>query len=440
MRYGIKTLDDVDVKGKTVLCRVDMNCPVDAKTGQLLDVTRIERCAPTIIELSATGARLVLLTHQGGDLEYMNYASTKHHARVLSELTGRQVSFIDDICGPYARRRIQRLNDGEIVLLDNVRFMAEEMTMFEKTLRLSPQEQAKTVVVRRLAPLADLYVCDAFAAIHRSQPTLIGFAELLPSAMGRLFEQELMALERVGQQPERPCFYVLGGAKIEDALAIASSVLKDNICDRVLTSGLLANIMLIAKGVDIGRPSWESIAVRHLDVYVELAQSILEEFGDRIALPSDLAYIRESRRSEVGVGELPVDQPVVDIGRETVRSYCEALKAARTVFLNGPAGVFEKPESEYGTKSIWEAVAYSHAYSVIGGGDSLAAANKYGLAKRFSYQSTAGGGLVRLLSGEELPVIRALRNAAEREVLETTVATQADCASGGYPELKRPFT
>ena len=180
MKYGINTLDDIDVGGKVVLCRVDINAPLDPKTGGLRDITRLKGCAPTVRELAEKGARVVLLAHQGGDLEYHNYASTEPHAAVMAELIGRPVQFIDDVCGPAARERIQALQDGEVLLLDNVRFCGEELTLFETKLNLCPEDQAKTLVVRKLAPLADLYVCDAFAAAHRSQPTLVGFEQVLP--------------------------------------------------------------------------------------------------------------------------------------------------------------------------------------------------------------------------------------------------------------------
>ena len=163
MRYGINTLDDLEVVGKTVLCRVDINSPIDPTSGELADVTRIKGCAPTLRELAEAGARVVVLAHQGGDLEYHNYASTEPHAKVLSELIGRPVAFIDDVCGPAARDAVMALADGDVLLLDNVRYCGEELTLFENKLKLSPEDQCKTLVVRKLAPLAELYVCDAFA-------------------------------------------------------------------------------------------------------------------------------------------------------------------------------------------------------------------------------------------------------------------------------------
>lgn len=413
MRFGICTLDDFEVEGKTVLCRVDINQPVDRKTGTLKDLTRIKACLPTLRELSGRKARLVLLAHQGGDLEYKNYYTTEPHAKVLSELLGRTVKFVDDVAGPAARAMIKDLQPGEILLLDNVRFVSEEMTLFETKLNLSQEEQSNTQVVKKLAPLADLYVCDAFAAAHRSQPSLVGFEQVLPSAMGRLFEEEFCVISGIMERPERPCTFILGGAKIQDAFMMMSTILSNGSADNVITGGLVSNIMFLAKGVDIGKPSAELIQKMNLSEYVKAAKEILDRFEDRILLPVDLAYV-DGTRKEARVGSLPGDKLYVDIGAETVEVYIRAIEKASTIFINGPMGVFENEPSEYGTKSVWEAAATSKAYSVLGGGDSITAANKYRVENEFSYICTGGGALVRFLTGEELPVVKALRYAANK--------------------------
>ena len=414
MKYGIHTLDDFDWQGKVVLCRVDINAPLDPETGGLRDVTRLKGCAPTVRELAEAGARVVLLAHQGGDLEYHNYASTEPHAAVMSELTGRPVSFIDDVCGPAAREAIGRLADGDVLLLDNVRFCGEELTLFETKLNLSPEDQAKTLVVRKLAPLADLYVCDAFAAAHRSQPTLVGFEQLLPSAMGRLFENEYANLARLRENPARPCVFVLGGTKIQEAFPMMAAALRDGVVDTVLTAGLVANVMLAARGVDIGEPSMDFIRASQLERFVEESRTILAEHGRRIVLPADLAYVVDGPRVEVAVADLPVDAPLVDIGQRAVDEYRALIAAAGTVFVNGPAGVFEQPQTEYGTRAIWEAMAESAAFSALGGGDSVTAMNRFGLADRFDYVCTAGGAMVQFLSGKPMPVVEALKASAAR--------------------------
>ena len=410
---GMYTLDDFDLKGKTILARFDMNSPLDPKTREPLDITRIEKSIATLRELSGKGAKTVILIHQGSDIEYHNYASTKPHSRIISQLLGKPVEYIDDVCGPAARDKIKALKSGQILMLENVRFMAEEMTLFETKLNLSPEEQAKTLVVRKLAPLADLYICDAFAAAHRCQPTLVGMEEVLPSAMGRLLEKEIVSLNKLLQNPKKPCIFILGGAKIQDAFLMIDSILKNNIADLVLTGGLLAQVMLLAKGIPLGKPSEELIKKKNLEEYIDKSKDILNKFGNKIKLPIDLAYVSEGRK-EVEVNKLPVDQVLMDIGSNTIGKYKQIINEAKTIFFNGPAGVFEKTEAELGTKSILTAIAKSNAFSVIGGGDSITAVNKYNLADDISYISTGGGALVRFLSGEELPVIKALIKSAKK--------------------------
>ena len=415
MRFGIKTLDEFDVRGKTVLCRVDINQPVDREKGTLKSINRIRACVPTVRELSDKGARVVLLAHQGSDIEYKNYYTTRPHAAVLSELLGREVKWIDDVCGPAARDAIRALKDGEILLLDNVRFVAEEQTLFEKKLRLSHAEQAKTLLVTKLAPLADLYVCDAFAAAHRDQPSLCGFEQLLPSAMGRLFELEYCAVSQVMEQPERPCVFVLGGAKIADAFEMMQTVLSRGVADRILTGGLVGNIFLCAQGREIGQGSVDFILKSNYGEFIDRAKELCAQYDEKIAVPCDLAWVENGERQEAPLGAVPAHIAAVDIGAQTAAQYREVILAAGTVFVNGPMGVFEQTASEYGTKTVWQAIAETKGYSVLGGGDSITATEKYALTDRMGYICTGGGALIRFLSGEELPVVRALRHAAQRQ-------------------------
>ena len=410
MRFGIRTLDEVSVRGKTVLCRVDINQPVDRATGTLKSINRIRACVPTVRELADKGAKLVLLAHQGSDIEYKNYYSTKPHAAVLTQLLGREVKWIDDVCGPAAREAIRGLREGEILLLDNVRFVAEEQTLFEQKLRLSHVEQAKTQVVEKLAPLADLYVCDAFAAAHRDQPSLCGFEQVLPSAMGRLFEQEYCAVSQVMEQPERPCVFVLGGAKIADAFQMMETVLSRGVADTILTGGLVGNIFLAASGSGIGQGSLDFIYKSNYGEFIEKAKTLYMRYGDKIQLPKDLAWVKNGKRQEALVGEIPAEIAAVDVGYWTAKSYREAILSAGTVFVNGPMGVFEQVASEYGTKAVWQAIADTKGYTVLGGGDSITATEKYELTEKMGYICTGGGALIRFLSGEELPVVRALRH------------------------------
>lgn len=412
MRFGIRTIDEFDVKDKIVLCRVDINQPVDREKGTLKSTARIEACVPTIKELSEKGAKLVLMAHQGSDIEYKNFYTTEPHSKVLSQLLGKEVQFIPDVCGPAAIEKIQSLNGGEILLLDNVRFVSEEQTLFEQKLCLSHEEQAQTLLVRRLAPLADLYVCDAFAASHRDQPSLCGFEQVLPSAMGRLFEKEYCVLSELMEAPERPCTFVLGGAKIADAFLMMEAVLNASVADHILTGGLVANILLAAKGEDIGKGSMDFILKSNYGEYIDKAKVIYEKYQDKIVLPTDLAYTEGGVRKEAKIGSIPEQAGLTDIGADTSAAYQKYIRESKTVFVNGPMGIFEEEATEYGTKAVWEALGDTEAYTVIGGGDSITATTKYDKTAAISYICTGGGALIRFLTGEELPVVKALRHGA----------------------------
>lgn len=412
MRFGIRTLDELHLSGKTVFCRVDINQPVDRASGTLKSINRIRACVPTVRELSDKGAKVVLMAHQGSDIEYKNYYTTKPHAAVLSELLGREVKWIDDVCGPAAREAIRALKDGEILLLDNVRFVAEEQTLFETKLRLTHEQQARTLLVEKLAPLADCYVCDAFAAAHRDQPSLCGFEQVLPSAMGRLFEQEFCTVSQVMEAPERPCVFVLGGAKISDAFLMMQTVLSRGVADHIVTGGLVGNIFLTALGEQIGQGSLDFILKSNYGEYIDRARELYAQYADKIVLPKDLSWVENGGRKEALLGSVPADIGAVDIGHETVREYQQLILNAGTVFVNGPMGVFEQLESEYGTRAVWQAIADTKGHSVLGGGDSITATEKFGLTDRMGYICTGGGALIRFLSGEVLPVVRALRHGA----------------------------
>ena len=414
MKFGICTLDEFDLQGKTVLCRVDMNQPVDKVHDTLKSTQRIEACAKTVKEIAEAGAKVVLLAHQGSDIEYKNFYCTRPHAKVLSGILGREVKWIDDVTGPAARRAIQDLQPGEILLLDNVRFCAEEQTLFEQKLCLSHEQQADTEVVRKLAPLADLYVCDAFAAAHRDQPTLCGFEQVLPSAMGRLFEEEYCVVSGLMESPRRPCVFVLGGAKISDAFMMMETVIRNGTADQILTGGLAGNILLAAKGEKIGKGSMDFILKSNYGEYIEVARGLLEKYADKIILPLDLGYVEAGVRKECGLDAVPEEITAVDIGSKTIALYEDIIAKAATVFVNGPMGIFEEEASEKGSRAVFEALASTRAYTVVGGGDSVTAAKKYKVTDQIGYVCTGGGALIRFLTGEELPVVKALRHAAEK--------------------------
>ena len=410
---GILTLDDFEYNDRTVICRVDINSPLDPKTKTIMDDNRIVKSLPTIQELNERGARMVLMAHQGDTLDYQNLIGLNQHAKILSDRLGQNIHFVDDVAGPAAREAVRRLKKGEILLLDNVRYLTEEVSTFLDYVKLDPADQAKTYLVRNLAPLADMYVGEAFAAAHRSAPSLVGFPEVLPTAGGRLFIEEFSAMSRVKENPEHPCVYALGGAKISDAFGMMREVLSTGAADYVLTSGLTGEIMLLAQGKQLGQATEAYIKSRGLEQFIAPARELLQSFPGKLLYPVDFAVNRNGR-VEVDADNLPVDELIVDVGHKTVEKYLAIVNQAKTIFVNGPAGIYEDPVSSYGTETLWKGIAAAPGYSVIGGGDSVAASKKFGVKDKMGYVCTSGGGLIRFLSGVELPVVTALRQAAQR--------------------------
>lgn len=409
---SIPTLDDVDVKGKTVLVRCDVNCPVN-QDKRIKDTTRIRRSIPTLKELSERKAKVVILAHQGDPLDYQNFTSLREHRDYLETFLNKEVEFVEDVAGPSAQEKIKKLREGEILLLENIRLYTEETIIFEEEVRLTPEEQCKTYLVTKLAPLVDLYVCEAFACIHRSEPSLIAFPRILPSVVGRLFEEEITALSKVKSSSQRPSIYLLGGAKILDAFRMMNHVLRDDSADRILTFGLVGQMMLKAKGYDLGKPSEELLKKKNLLSYVEKAEQMLKSYGKKVNYPQDLAMDDNGKRREIAIPNLPADGLILDIGKNTMNEYSQQIGKAKTIFMNGPAGMYEKEEFSLGTEKIWKEVASSSAFSIIGGGDTIAAAGRFGVEGKISHISTAGGGLIRFLAGETLPVIEALKKSGK---------------------------
>lgn len=408
MPLDIPSIDEFDLDGTRVLLRIDINSPVDRATGAITNENRIDRSLPTIRDLASAGARVVILAHQGDALDYENFGSLRNHAARLAERLGRPVQFIDDVAGPAARARIADLDDGDILLLENVRIHSEEMTTFESTVQLDDDQMAQTYIVRHLAPLFDLYVNDAFAAAHRRAPTLTGFQSLLPYAGGRQLIREVEMLERVAADPAQPCVFVLGGLKISDSFAMLQQALGAGIAERVLTGGLAGEVMLAAAGHDLGPATAAFIERRGLGGYVEEARRYAALFGERIAVPTDIAVERNGKRLEVAVDDLPVDELIVDIGEATIEAYEEVIGGAATIFVNGPPGVYETDVGSVGTRRVWQAVASAPGFTVIGGGDTVASAARFIDPTSIDYVSTAGGALIRYLSGQELPLLMAM--------------------------------
>jgi phosphoglycerate kinase len=404
----VRTIDDLDLAGTRVLLRVDINAPIDPVTGLIADETRIDKSLPTIRDLSDGGARVTIIAHQGDTLDYHNLVSLEEHASKLAEKLGRPVGFIDDVAGPAARGRIGALSNGDILLLDNLRFLTEEVSTFEGAVKLTPDEMTRTYLVRNLAPLFDVYVNDAFAAAHRNAPSMVSFQELLPSAGGRLLVAEVEALAAISDQPDRPCLFMLGGLKISDAFGMLGKVLGEGTADTVLTTGVVGQVFLLASGVRLGEGSERFISDRSLDAFIPEAADAIEAFGGRIALPLDVAVERDGARVEMAVERLPVPEPIIDIGAATMDDYEARIAAAGTIFVNGPAGVYEQEVGAEGTRRLWRAVAAADATSVIGGGDTVSSAGRFIDTDQIDFVSTGGGALIRYLSGVRLPLLEAM--------------------------------
>ncbi|ELY87807.1 phosphoglycerate kinase [Natrialba hulunbeirensis JCM 10989] len=397
----IDTLDDLDVEGTTVGVRVDVNSPID-DDGSLADDARLRAHVDTLSELVERGGRVAVLAHQGrpgGD----DFVSLAPHADRLSVLLDRPVEYVDATFTDAARQAVRSLDNGECVVLENTRFYSEEYMEFD------PERAARTHLVEGLAPVLDAYVNDAFAAAHRSQPSLVGFPTVLPGYAGRVMESELDVLGTIEETPE-PRVYVIGGAKVPDSIDVAWSVLEKGLADHVLTAGVVGNVFLIADEVDLGDASSDFIYEQGYWDEIDRAQDLLDAYGDRIALPRDVAVERDGDRHELAVNALPPrdGEAAMDIGHSTLAYYERILEDAGTVILNGPAGVFEDETFETGTKELYGA-ATSVPMSIVGGGDTASALRQLGV-EGFSHVSTGGGAALRMLTAEPLPAVTALEN------------------------------
>lgn len=382
----------------------------------IVNRNRIEASLPTIKVLLGKGARIVILAHQGDTLDYQNLVPLAEHAAILSDLLGKEVRYIDDVAGPAACGAVKSLQDGEAILLGNLRYLTEEVSTFENAVKLSPPEMLNTYLVRRLAPLADCYVNDAFAAAHRNAPSMVAFQELLPSAGGKQLIGEVTALNRVMQNPDRPLVFLLGGAKISDAFGMIRQALENDIADQILTGGLIGQVMLLARGIPLGDETEQLIKERQLDAFISPASEYMKCFPGKIICPQDLACEENGERCEIEVERLPVGAPIMDIGAKTAARYGQIIDKAATVFVNGPPGVYENPLFEWGTRTLWRAVAEAEGFTMVGGGDTVSAAAKFIDLSKIGYVCTAGGAMVRYLSGVKLPLMEAMARAQQRQL------------------------
>ena len=400
------TLDDVKVKDKVVLVRVDFNSAVDPKTKKIFEDARIRAHAETTIkELVEKGAKVVILAHQGrkGDPDFI---PLRQHAEILGKILHKPVKYVDDLYGDKAKNAIKNLKGGEILVLENVRTFAGE------TKEGTPVEHAKTELVKNLAPLADLFVNDAFAAAHRAHASMIGFTAVLPSVAGRIMEGELKSLSKVLENPEKPCVFILGGAKADDSLEISKYVLEKAIADCVLTGGVVGQVFLAARGVNLGKPNIDYLQKKELIDLEPGIKTLMQRYPEEIKTPSDVAVEINGKRREILVANLPTEFSMLDVGAKTVEDYAGIINNAKSIVISGPMGVFENKQFSFGTKKILEEIADSKAFSLAGGGHTISAIEEFGLTKKISYVSTAGGALIEFLMGKKLPGVIALEEAA----------------------------
>jgi phosphoglycerate kinase len=389
---ALRSVNDADVANKRVVMRVDFNVPLNKSTGVITDDSRIRASLPTIHLLLDRGASIVLMSHlgrpKGQVVESMRLEPVANH---LEELLGRPVTYVRDVVGEEASDVTASMEPGTAVLLDNLRFDARE-------------EQNDHDFAAKLASFGDVYVDDAFGAAHRAHASTEAVARMLPSYAGLLMEAEIEALSKVLENPDRPFMAVLGGAKVSDKIGVIERLLQ--IVDGIALGGGMANTFLLARGLEVG----ESLAEPD---QAETARRLIqqaEENGIALLMPIDVkvAPSLDDRAQVVDVDAIPSEMAVFDVGPKTVEQYGDRLAAARTIFWNGPMGVFEKPEFAKGTLGVAEAVAVSPAFSVVGGGDSLAAIEAAGVSDQISHLSTGGGASLEFLEGKVLPGVAVL--------------------------------
>jgi phosphoglycerate kinase len=399
VHFSFKTLDDVKFVGKKILLRVDLNSSVDPKTKKITDYSRIEAVRPTLDELSKS--KVVLMAHQGSPGSD-DFISLEQHTEIIRDM-GFNAIFVDDIFGQKAKKAIGRVQIGEILVLQNVRYFEGELK------KGPPPEVAKEQIVQELYPLFDLFVNDAFGAAHRSQASIVGFTTVLPSVAGRLVEKEIRTLTAATSTNKHPWTLVLGGSKVEDKVAILDKLLATGRVDNALLGGLIGTLFLIAAGKI---SNTYSAPIKGFEDSIETARELLAKHGDVLILPKDAA-IDMGHRVECNFPEMK-DAPFLDIGPKSAEEYTSIIKDSAVVFANGPMGYFEDGAFATGTMKVLQAIADCKGITVVGGGHMGAMAKKMNLENYITHISTGGGATINFLTGKKLDLIAALEESAKR--------------------------
>ena len=406
---GVLSLDDARLSGKRVLFRVDINSPLDPSMGEFLDDTRLRAILPTLRKLA--DAKVVILGHQSRPGRE-DFTSMEGHAQRIERILGRQIRFVPDVCGEIAMDAIKTMQQGEMLMLDNVRGHPQEIGLKRGT----PEELVESEIVQNLSSVCDAYVIDAFAAAHRNSPSLSGFGTVLPSFAGRLMEGEVEALSMAVESPPQPYVAILGGAKCDDSLLVAENLLAAGKVEKIIAVGVVGNLMLWAAGYDIGEVNRVFIERSLDDSFAEtkeLADKIWSEHSDSLILPCDLAIEEDGERRPISVDKLPTKYPIYDIGIGTLMAMRPVIMDAGCVLWNGPASYFEKEAFAFGTIEVLNICAETSAYTIIGGGHTSALVNQRRVAGLFDHNSTGGGACLTMLSGALMPGIEALYTSSE---------------------------
>jgi phosphoglycerate kinase len=399
----MKTIDDLDVKGKKVIIRVDINSPVEKESGNIVLNPRILSHSKTIRELSQKGAKVIIIAHQGrkGDEDFLNL---RGHAQVLSQVVKHPITFIDEIVGPRAKAAIQTMKDGDVLLLENVRFLEDE----------TAENVEEAAIVKEIAPLADYFFLDALSVAHRGHASVVGFTKKIPSAAGRILKEEIDALDQIMDSTD--VTFVFGGSKPEDSMGIMKKWLDKGKIKNALIGGVMGILFLKVSGHPIGK-SEEFLKSKVKPEYVEEAKNLLVRYKDRIVVPIDVGLNVEGKRIDCDANDSATiaKGEIFDIGPKTAAKYRDILSAAKTIMINGPMGVYEIDDFSAGTKAVLNIIADCQNFSIAGGGHTITAIEKFHIEKsKFSYISLSGKALIEYLSGKELVGISALKESAKK--------------------------